>query len=484
MTTVGPRLTRCITALILSLVFASIPLFAAQQAAAQAAASAAGLPAGQVIESVPCEGDPTQSYSLYLPTAYTPFRKWPIIYAFDPVARGRVPVMLFKEVAEKYGYILAGSNNSRNFSLADSSRGMNAMWQDTHARLSLDPRRVYTTGFSGGARVAGLMAFRCLQCQIVGVIAHGAGYPGNHKATDRDGLLYFLAVGDEDFNWPEVITVRREREEEGLAYRVLTFHGPHQWAPVEIFEDAVEWLQLKAMQAGSLAPDQAFLAGMFQKAQAAAGDAKKRGDAIAELSAYRLLVADLKGLKDTSESEKKLQALKASSTLKDALKKEQDQITAQYSLVGELSAKVAALGESNGEEAVTMRGEIVQGMNQLKGQAAHARNEEKRTLYARSFNALWAQGIEAGQSQFEVHNFAAAQTYFELMAELKDDPWPSLLLAETRTAMGNRKQAIKDLREAAKRGLKNAEFLEKDARLEALHTDPEFQKLLAELRSK
>jgi hypothetical protein len=44
---------------------------------------------GQVIEKVVCEGSPDESYALYLPSNYTPSKRWPIIYAFDPGARGR-----------------------------------------------------------------------------------------------------------------------------------------------------------------------------------------------------------------------------------------------------------------------------------------------------------------------------------------------------------------------------------------------------------
>jgi dienelactone hydrolase len=451
----------------------AIPLCTAQTAA---------LPTGRVIESVISSSDSSQSYSLYLPASYTPSKKWPVIYAFDPMARGRLPLDLYKDVAEKYGYILAGSNNSRNFSLADSSRGANAMWQDTHTRLSIDPRRVYATGFSGGARVAGLLAFRCPQCQIAGVIAHGAGYPSSHKSTDKDSLLYFLAVGDEDFNWPEVMTIRREREDAGMAYRVATFHGPHQWAPVDLFEDAVAWLQLKAMQAGSLAPDQTFLVTYFEKAQAAALDAEKQDDAIAELNAYRLLTTDFKGLKDSTEYDQKLKALKASSNLKTALKREQDQIATQYSLTGEIAPKLAALSSSSGDDAITVKGEILQGMSQLKDQSTHAKSEAQRKLYTRAFKALWAQAIETGQAAFEAHNYATAQIYFELMTNVTDTPGSCLLLAETHTALGNKKQAIKDLREAVKRGWKDAESLETDEKLQLLHADPDFQKLLAELK--
>ena len=72
------------------------------------------LPVGQVIPEILCVADTSESYALYLPSNYSPDKRWPIIYAFDPVARGKLPVGLFKEAAEKYGYIVAGSNNSRN----------------------------------------------------------------------------------------------------------------------------------------------------------------------------------------------------------------------------------------------------------------------------------------------------------------------------------------------------------------------------------
>jgi len=70
------------------------------------------------------------------------------------------------------------------------------------------------------------------------------------------------------------------------------------------------------------------------------------------------------------------------------------------------------------------------------------------------------------------------------MSEFSDDPWPNLALAETHTAMGNKKQAIKDLREAVKHGLKHPETLEQDRDLQALQSEPEFQKIVAELKAK
>lgn len=442
------------------------------------------LAVGQVLEQVACEADPTQTYALYLPSGYTAEKRWPIVYAFDPLARGAVPVRLYKDVAEKYGFVLAGSNNSRNFSLANSVKSANAVWRDTRTRLSLDTRRTYTTGFSGGARIAGLIAVRCSQCQIAGVIAHGAGYPDGLKSPEEGRTLYFLAVGDQDFNWAEVITVREQREDLGMPYRVRVFPGGHQWAPPAIMDDALRWMTLKAMQSGSTPPDAAFIEQFFQGTVKEAEEAERGHDAIGQLSAYRSLVSDFHGLKNVAEYETKLAVLKSSASLKAALKNEQGQIAEQKRLQDEISPQLSDVADADVDGQVKLRNAISQGMARLKDGAEHSKSDEKRLIFSRALKGLSMQGVEAGQSAFEEKHFERAEIYFQLMSECSDDPWPSLLLAETRLAMGNKKQAIRDIREVVRRGLKNPDVLEKDSRLQSLNSDPEFQKILTELRAK
>ncbi len=421
---------------------------------------------------------------MYLPSRYTPARRWPIIYAFDPFARGKVPVRLYQEAAEKYGYIVAGSNNSRNFSLEAASKAANAVWQDTHNGLALDDRQIYTTGLSGGARVAGLLALSCAPCKIAGVIAQAAGYPATDAPTGKDHLNYFFSVGDEDFNWPEIVQIRRQREELGSAYRVRVFSGPHGWAPKEVVNEAVAWIHLKAQQAGIQPKDSNFVDQFFVTIKAEAVAAEKRADPIAELSAYRTLVSDFAGLENVAEFENKLTALKQSSALQKALKQEQRQITDQGSLTADLSSKLAAFDQSAPDQKMGLRAELVDGVRQLTSQAEHSKSPQRLVLL-RAFNDLWAQGIEAGQIQLERRRFDSAETYFLLMSEITpDEPRPILLLADTHAAMGNKKQAIKDIREAVRRGFKNPDFLEHDSDLETLRGDPEFLNLIAELKAK
>lgn len=114
---------------------------------------------GDVVERVVCREDSKQSYALYLPTRYSPERHWPILYCLDARGRALTPVERFREAAERYGYILVSSYNTRSDEPAEPSIDViRTLWRDTHLRFAIDARRAYMVGFSGLARVACLIA--------------------------------------------------------------------------------------------------------------------------------------------------------------------------------------------------------------------------------------------------------------------------------------------------------------------------------------
>ena len=112
------------------------------------------LPVGQILGRVSCQQDISQSYALYLPSTYDPDSRWPVVFCFDPAAQGVEAVHFYREAAEKYGYVVLGSNNSRNGPLSRIFDAADAMITDARGRLTIDEDRVYFSGFSGGARVA------------------------------------------------------------------------------------------------------------------------------------------------------------------------------------------------------------------------------------------------------------------------------------------------------------------------------------------
>src|SRR5215510_8174369 len=106
------------------------------------------LPLFAGIKEVQCAADASQTYVVFVPSRYSPQRPAPVIFAFDPRGNGRTPVERYQAAAEKYGYIVAGSNNSRNGPWEISMGAAEAMIKDAGQRFAIDSRRVYAAGMS------------------------------------------------------------------------------------------------------------------------------------------------------------------------------------------------------------------------------------------------------------------------------------------------------------------------------------------------
>jgi len=432
-----------------------------------------------VIPSLRCLDDPSQSYALYLPSQYSPDRRWPIIYAFDPSAHGRTPVELYQKVAEKYGYILVGSNNSENGPAAPAMAAAQAVWLDTHRRFSIDKDRVYTTGLSGGARFATSFALYCHSCAIAGVIAQCAGYPAEISDEAKDQFLYYVAVGDFDFNLPELLELRRRKAEQAPGLKVKVYSGQHEWAPPGVFEDAVEWLELKAIQAGTRQADAQFVHRLLEQTKREASEAQEKGQTLDQFYALRSLVVDFKGIEGSSapDFEKSLASLTASSALKEARKGEQHEMDRQRFLTEAASGALLRLATASREEQIQLKRQVASVLLRLWRRSNSAGSD--RALFTRAFNQLWIQGIEQGQEELRQQHFSQAEVYFELMGEaVPDRPWPFLMLAEVRVRAGNNQGAIRALELAVQHGLKDPGSISQNPELQPLSSDPAFRRIV------
>ena len=92
-----------------------------------------------------------------------------------------MPLKKYKALADKYNFVLIGSNNSKN---GNDWKTTENIWQnlfnDTQSRLILNRDRIYTCGFSGGAKVASYIALH--HNEVKAVIAGGAGLPDETPA--------------------------------------------------------------------------------------------------------------------------------------------------------------------------------------------------------------------------------------------------------------------------------------------------------------
>jgi predicted esterase len=218
------------------------------------------------------------------------------VYFFDPAGRGSMPLEHAKEAAELYGFILAGSNNSRNGPYKPQLEAADAMVVDTQLRLSIDVHRVYFAGFSGGARVAARLALQC-KC-AAGVLLNGAGFPAGISPSQENSFAVFSSVGHVDFNYPELIALQEKLSQAGSAHWMRIFDGAHEWAPSQVFEEALAWFRLNAMKSNREPHDDVFVRTHLLKSTAYAESLEKDGNALAAWREYSQVAAAYDSLAD------------------------------------------------------------------------------------------------------------------------------------------------------------------------------------------
>ncbi len=156
---------------------------------------------------------------------------------------------------ERYGYVVAASNNSRNGPWKVSHDAASEMWADTHRRLSLDDRRVYFAGFSGGARVSAGMAQRCGCARAV--FLSGAGFSSGAPPSPQDKFAVFAMAGLADYNYGELLQLDADLDRLGHRHFLRRFDGEHTWAPTAVWDDAFAWSTLLEMKDGLRSRDDA-----------------------------------------------------------------------------------------------------------------------------------------------------------------------------------------------------------------------------------
>jgi hypothetical protein len=425
------------------------------------------LPLGQVIDRVVCADTPAQAYALYVPSHYRRDARWPVIFCFDPGARGRTPVERLQAAAEKFGYIVAGSLNSHNGPLPDNAAAAKAMVNDVGARFALDPARVYTAGLSGGARVATAFA---LSGWSKGVIACSAGFP-----MDQDDIplqlnfVFFGTAGLDDGNYRELRRLDDALADRKTTHRIVNFDGGHEWAPVPLLTEAVEWLELQAMRAGKRPGDAAFIQAYLQ--QRTAGLAAE--PVLNQWRAYQSLAADFRGVADVSAFELKAKELGASRAVKDALKTERALLLHEEAVIEDL-AEMATEGTAKERAKLA---------TQLRQQADGPQDTPERRSVRRAlsvFLSISRERMRAPQGEPDGNSSA----YLEMAVLLRpDQPRTLLALARARAREGNKGGALAALEQAAGAGLRAIAAVESEPGFKAMRSDPRYAAVLAKIRA-
>jgi len=473
------------------------------------------VPKGQIVEKVTCANDPEQTYALYVPSSYTRDRRWPILYALDPGARGKIGVEHFKEAAEKYGWIVAGSNNSRNGPIQQSAVAWNAMWTDTHQRFAIDDRRVYAAGFSGGARAAITIATACVDC-VAGVIAGGAGFPVGVAPSSSTRFIFYGTIGVDDFNFLELKNLDDALTKAEVTHQIEAFVGRHEWAPAAVTVHAFEWMELKAMGSGLRARDENLINELWQKRteQAQAFEGSKQ-----PYEAYQIYLATanaFRSLRDLTETEKKIVALGAGREVRDALRGEEQQIKKQRELESQIyrllsgraggrslfaddnggsgstelqkSARAPAdlndqSSAENSPDAFAARNKLQTMFSDLQKSARATQDTSERRVARRVtegvYIGLFEQGLNLLQTQ---KRYVAAANIFQLATELAPERAGAFYyLASAYALSREKKKSLQALKDAVEKGFSDLDALANNKAFDSVRNEPAYQQIIQRL---
>lgn len=209
------------------------------------------LEAGIIIDSIEITSNPEENFALYLPESFNPDVLSPILFIFDPAARGKTGIEVFKQASESYGHILVCSNSIKNRSYEQNLEIVQRWFNHIFKKFNINENRIYLAGFSGGSRLA--TAIACLTNKPAGVIACGAGFAGVPDYTPNTQNFSYVGIcGNADMNFTEMITGRHYLDELNFNNTLFVFDGDHRWPPPKSIVQAFDWLSVQAHQKGNL----------------------------------------------------------------------------------------------------------------------------------------------------------------------------------------------------------------------------------------
>ncbi len=438
------------------------------------------IPTGKVVESVVVQARPDQSYAAFLPTGYTPDRRWPTIFCLDPRARGRIAIERFVQAADKYGYIVVCSNNSRNGLDGPSvTQIFTDFWGDAHTRFSIDEKRTYAAGFSGGARLAVTFASRCRGC-FAGVIAGGAGFPGDIAPDTKMSFAFFGVAGVDDFNFGELLNLEKKLSGLSVPHRFEAISGGHEWTSKEAIQDAVAWLTLQAMKAELTIRDEKFIDEQLTFRTTVAARLFAEQQFADSFRAYRSIARDFGGLRDVNVAIEKSYQLAKTDQFRKEEKAQDDDYRRQLREAGEIRS--LWLKPFNPAETRSFRSEASVRITELRKKKEGNIDSRDRRLARRILSLLLVEAFEAAQPSLQANDYNSALANFQLAQEIEPKSANvSYEIARVYALKRQKKSALESLEEAVSLGFKDAARMKADEAFAGLTDEPRYQKVLASL---
>ena len=211
-----------------------------------------------IIDKVMVGDSLSESFSLYLPTDFSMDKEYPVLFVADLEGKGMQSVAMFRNAAEKEGYIVAASENlSDTLSLTQNVLISGRVISKVFSILPVNKKAIYGAGFDTGARLATAMPF--FYNGFAGVLSCGEGITNPEMYADKAPLSFIGIVGKEDFNYSNMADLGKVLGKVKVNYNLLTFNGGHDWPPGDLLVDALSIFKIQAMAKQDIALDANYI---------------------------------------------------------------------------------------------------------------------------------------------------------------------------------------------------------------------------------
>lgn len=442
-------------------------LFVAALAVARLAAADL-VPVGVMVENRPSLVDPSAKYTLYVPTQATSGKPSPVLLIFDPRGRATLAAELFRAAADRHGWILVSSNDSRSDGPWEpNQKAIDALWPEIRL-LGIDETRIYATGFSGGAIVSWFLAQAT--GQIAGIIAVGGRLPPEIP-TKKLGFVHFGLAGIWDYNYEEMKGMDALVAKRGQAHRLEIMPGVHSWCSAEMAGLAVDWMELQAMRSHLRPVDPAFVEAAWLADTAAAKQLEASGNLLEAARRWRAIGRTFEGLRETRGATSEAERIEEIPLYRIAQRAEEraDARARRYNeeVLPHLGAAFAA-GALPSYEKLVRRLEVDRLLEVVSkgGAESEGANRTLAGLYAQTAGRILRQLVSLGR-------WRDAVTVLRVAIHISpESASPRLNLARAEAHLGHLDAALTALEEAIDRGYADLEALRTDPDLAALRENP------------
>jgi hypothetical protein len=420
---------------------------------------------GKVYKSIRCLNRPEYSYSIYLPQSYNDSVKFPVLYLFDPHAKGSEPVEKYREIADEFKMIIACSNNSKNgLSSGEINMISYSFISDVRSRFGIDPAKVYAGGFSGGARIAVEVAD--MDKNIKGVIGCGAGVP-NESFINKIDFNYFLTAGNKDFNYKELVKLSESLKQANVNYCFMEFDGKHEWPEPDVIKTAIYFFILNADNEKEIDPRIIKEYKKFENKNLK--DAKGRNDMIEQIAIYERMIIILNKVDNTIGYNKNLKTLYTTKQWSEHKK----------NLAKALETETRMQSFFRNNFASQSTGWWNDQINILIENSKNAPTVEERLMNKRLLNYLSLVAYMYSDNALKNGKLAEAQNYLFIYEKVDPENTEVYYLKAVYYAMQNRKDlALDELKKAVKLGFDDFERIYKDSHF--TFGDAEIQSIINE----